>query len=311
MIGQHAFDLVGEVRLRLHDTGGRVYTPAQVLAAGDDCVRTIWDIVRTCGDAQSLDREDFAVSGWTTVQSDAVERDLPFYIGDIQRVDAVYGSGSSQKTQPIVRAGMEDMDVGRHDDAGGPRWLFTRGQNLTTIQIRGAITGATSIRIWFVRSWGPLCYGTGTTGGGSSSSVLIAAGVVGGFKTRTGLYVGSELEVYGDSGNPSNVGQIARITAQTGSTFTLNPALPATTSATTLWALLLPVPPAGSRLLIELATLDLLRRSGNDEEVALTMALVYGTGPTNLGLKAEFEQHIRMRTSGEPRRITSSRVYGR
>src|SRR5436189_80617 len=210
MIGINAQKMVQEVRKRIHDLDSRVYDDATILAAGDDACRSIWDLIRTCNEGLSMDRLDITAATFTPIQTDAVEYVLPFYVGDIQEVEGLVGSGSGNESLKILRAGVEDKDVGRHDyGMGAPRWLFSRGQSLASIQVRGGISGVHTIRLWFIRSWAPLCL-------------------------------------------------------------------------------------------------------GNDEEVQLSMLLIYGSGsPSNPGLKYEFEQRITQRTSGEPRRITNSRMYGR
>lgn len=296
MITLNAYEMISRVRTKVHDRSANVWSDTDILAQIDESCRTLWDMIRMSGEDHNLDHDDVAVGSFTPVDDEIVEYQLPYYMGDPQMLEGVISG--VRGSYAIVRAGLEDKDLGRIGPSA-PRWFYSQGQSIPTIQIRGNIQSVNLIRIWYVRVYAPSALLVGTAGGTTTS--LTVSSATGSFKARDGLYRGMELEVYQD-GSASNVGQVVRVGAQVGSVLSgFSPALPAATGAATRMATILPIGASGGSFLTELAAYNLLLDSGNDEEVQLR-------GPKVTEQRRLFEQGLRKRSSGEPRRIFSSRV---
>jgi hypothetical protein len=172
--------------------------------------------------------------------------------------------------------------------------------SLPVLQIRGRIEGLGTVRVWYIRNWGPLH--TATIGSGpTTTSISFGALTAGVYKNRTDIYKGMELEITTDPA-PANVGQIARCSAFSNGVFTITPALPNTpTNASTTYALLIPIPTDGIAYFTEKVCSDMLRRSGNMEEWQMLQ-------PELARLEENFTDHLTRRASGEPKRLFSSRL---
>jgi hypothetical protein len=119
---------------------------------------------------------------------------------------------------------------------------------------------------------------------------------------RNDVYSGLDLEVTGDTTEPTNIGALARITAYVGSTrtCTLEKDLPAVASNGTSYALVVPLDPELTKYFIEETAYELLSRLDETENLLIMeRRLVH--------LRERFATSLRMRQTTEPKRVYSSR----
>lgn len=292
----NAVEALVRVRERIHDFSARTFDDPEILRALDDCVRRIFTILRTHGDAINRDSVDIPVASLTQVHTNVYEWKRPEYVADIKMVKLVTSVGGTDGYQ-VPRASLEEQDHPFSYVAINRRPVWLPGPR-DTVQLRGPLVPFAIMRVTFVRKIPPLVYGDQSV---SSSTQLTPATVVGAWKARDDLYVMSNFEMV--DGPAANVGQVRMCTAFTGGVITLDPALPAAADTTTDWAMVLPLPDEYHEYLIALATMTMFRREGAADEMELLR-------PELDMLQHEFESGISRQTSGEPPRLSSSRRGG-
>lgn len=293
----NAVDLVNRVRQRVHDLGSRVFDDAEILSTADDHLRGIFAAMRASGQSWFQDSMDVPLSTFATSEQGVYEYELPSYVADIQKIEAIF-SGSTAPS-PIPHVDLELSDAMRGNAlVRGAVWMMARHGYAGSIQIRGSWFGTIpTVRIWFIRSLGPLVYGTTSTG---TISSLTFGSVTGAHRARQDLYNNMSLEITADSSVPGNVGKILRIASTTTTGVTLASVLSGAANSTTVWAMVVPVPPEHVELLVQQVAVSLLARTGNPEEFQLQQQHLDR-------LERTFQTNIGNRQTGEPKRVYSSR----
>lgn len=294
----NAVDLVNRVRQRVHDLGSRVFDDAEILATADDHLRGIFAAMRASGQAWFQDSIDVPLGTFATSEQGVYEYELPSYVADVQKIEAVF-SGTSAPT-PIPRVDLELSDSMRGNALiRGAAWMMARHGYAGSIQIRGSWFGTVpTVRIWFIRALGPMVYGQSVSG---TTTGINFGTVTGAHRARADLYTNMSLEITSDSGGASNVGQVRRISSSLASGVILTPALPVAASATTVWAMVVPVPPEHTELLVQQVAVSLLARTGNPDEFQLQQQHL-------ARLERTFQVNIGNRQTGEPKRVYNSRM---
>lgn len=300
-VSLNAKELILQVRQRVLDLSERTWQDPEILTDADAMLRTMFGRYRASGQLHGVDRLDITVGSFTTIATNVVEYLLPEYVGDIQYVEGIVTG--SVKPVPIGQATLEEKDLPLSVWSGrAPGWIHSKGVNPGSIQVIGYLGSISAIRIWHVRSWGPLHYAT-VTGAGSSTTAIVVGTATGGYKNRDGLYVGMQLEITTDTNQVSNRQQIRNVTAFTSGVHTITPALPAAANGTTVYAMVIPLPAEDHEYLVQMVAMNLLRKAGRDDDLLRHREY-------NAKLEQDFEVSIRQRATGEPPRFTSSRGRG-
>jgi hypothetical protein len=292
-------ELITQVRLKVLDVTGRTWPDEELLAIADRKLGSCFTKMRRSGAQHSMDRVDVALSSFTAVGTDVYEYQLPEAVADIQYVEGIVSS--SARPVPITEAPLEMKDafLGTFS-SGRPIWLHSKGQNPGSIMLRGRFSSIPTVRIWFIRSWGPLHYATASAGTTTSITVGTASA---NYKKRNDLYVGMQFEVTADSGGGGvNLNQIRTVTSFTSGVLGFV-ALPTAASTATQYGMVVPLPSEYHEYLVQLVAVELTTRGGNDGD---TERLT----PELNRLEADFNEAIKARSTGEPIRLFSSRGRG-
>lgn len=281
-------EAVVRVRERIHDRDGLSFDEDEVLRALDDTMRSIFTVLRTHGDELATDYLDVAIGSLTQLETGVYEYAIPETVVDPQLLEARRGNDTPY---PIRNVPLEHKDVARSQVFGrGLTWNWGRRGAL---EIRGILSGWSTVRIWFARTIPPLFRAVASAG--STATSLVVSSPVGQFKGRDDLYSSFQFEA--TSG--SNIGQVRRCSAQTASTLTV--AAFAATMASIPFAMLIPVPDEHLDYVVDLTALRFLIRQGSVKEQQQR--------ERELGrLMAGFESGIACRQTGEPVRFVSSRT---
>lgn len=301
-----AQSLVDRVRQRVADEGSLIWNNTKILEACDDAMQTVTEYVRLAGSDHELDREDFLATQFTTVEAGWYELALPEWVGAIRRVEGV-NSGGSEFPQLIRQAGLHDKELGRGimDPLRGtlaPRWVRSRFGRPGSFSIFGEPSSWGKIRVFFIRRYPPLHWGTTPASGSTTSLVFAATATAGRIIQRDSLYVGMDVEIT-QPASP-NLDQYRRITAFIGSTKTASfdaaTPWPAST-ASQLYSLVVPLDSEHTELLIEECARRLYERSGNTQHLA-TLA------PRLAELKERVSSSARKRDLDSPKRIWTRQI---
>lgn len=287
--------LVEQVRQRASDEGSLIWTPEKILDAADQAFQHVWDTVRFAGRDHELDRLDIAPSAMTRVEDQWYEYSLPEWVGAIRLVEGVTGSSDTRPIEAIP-AGLEHKDVSRVAFLSKqPRWIRSRYGRPGSISFMGDVTFS-SIRVWYIRRYPPLHYGTAQSG--TTTTIQFAASPTGTVIQRDSLYVGMDVLMT----NGTNTDQFRRVTAYTGATrtATLDSALPVAVTASTTYSLVVPLEQEHGDYFIEDVTRRLLARLANTEHLA-------ATEPQYREAQERFKASLETRDQAQPRRIFSRR----
>lgn len=291
-----AEQLVDQVRQRASDEGQLIWTAAKVLDAADLAFQHIWDTIRFAGRDHELDRLDLVPSTLTRVEDQWYEISLPEWVGAIRRIEGVTGT-SDPRPIDAIPSNLEEKDFARTAFLSKqPRWIRSRFGRPGSISFMGEIGSFTTLRVWFIRRYPPLHYGTAQSG--TLSTIQFAASPTGRVVQRDSLYVGMDVMFT----NGTNQDQIRRVTAYTGSTrtATLDSALPAAVNSSSNYSIVVPMEQEHSEYFIEEVTRRLLARLANVEHLA-------ATEPQYQELKERFKASLETRDQAQPRRIFSRR----
>lgn len=268
-----ARSLVTRVSRRVNDLAELTWTAAVILEAADDALRFLWDTVKASGNDTELDRIDTSVADMTLIENGWYEYALPEYVGSIRKIEGVSNPGSIPYEFPT--GPLEMKEIGRSTFGSGmPVWIPSRWGRPGSISFYGAVQKFPTIRIWYIRHWPPMHYGTAQAqlGTPSASRLVFASAPVGRVINRLGLYAGMDVEISADS-TAGNVDQVRRITGdltdsgQTKMTF----ATPwsGVPGSSTQYSLVVPMNPEHAELLVESIARRLFERSGNELGMAM------------------------------------------
>jgi len=292
----NAQSLIDQVRQRTSDPGGLIWTDRSILDAADLAFESIWDTVRMGDRTAETDRLDVATTSWTRVEDFWYEYELPEYVMSILRVECLNGAGD---VSPIE---MMPVDVNTKDyarlpfRAAKPGWFRSRRGRAGTIAFMGDLTSFTGARIWYVRRYPPLHFGTAESG--STTTMVFDATPTGRVVRRADIYVGLDVEF---TSGTNNTDQIRRITAYDGTTATLASALPTAVSSSQTYALVVPLQIEHGEYFIETTTRRLLARLANTEQLAATEGQFRA-------LEERFRASLTSRDPGNPKRIQRRRL---
>lgn len=295
----NARELMTQVRERTLDVNARVWPDAELLGAADSMLRSIYGRYRQSGAAHGIDRVDVLLTAFTQVATNIYEYQLPEYVGDVQGLEGIVSSTTRPVQIPLAPFEEKDLALGTFTLSRGACWIFSKSQNPGSIQIIGSMSGMPTVRIWFIRNWGPLHYAVASAGSTTAITVGTASA---NYKKRDGLYVGMQFEVTSDSGQATNVSALRHITSFASGVLGFL-ALPAAASSTTNYAMVIPLPAEHHEYLVQLVTVQLLQRGGDEDALRRHVGWLQK-------LEADFDRGIKMRTSSEPIRLFSSRGRG-
>lgn len=231
-----ANDFVTRIRRRIEDTGGRNFTDAQLLDVIDEVMAS--DIM-TGARMFASDREVTPLEVTTATDLVAVpggaewSYQLPETVLSIRHIEA---EASPSRMVTVFKANLEYRHAMQQ-----VAWHFA-GDRPGEIRFTGAITPYAKLRIWFVRSWVPMHYGTaqGATG---QDKIQFAASATGRVIQRAGLYEGIDVLITNDQ--PSgNQDALRRITSYAGGSTreaTVASNWPATPTSSTTYSLVVPL----------------------------------------------------------------------
>lgn len=287
-----AQSLVDQVRQRTADPGSLLWTDRQILDAADLAFGHIWDTMRLGDHSQELDRMDIPVASWTRIEDLWYEYELPEYVMSIRRLESLDGIGT---TTPIE---MRPTNVDNKDSyrlplrSTIPGWFRSGFGRAGKISFMGDVTSFAGTRLWFVRRYPPLHYGTAASG--STTTIVFASSPTGRVVKRDDLYVGMDIEF--SSG--TNTDQIRRITDYVGTTntATLDEALPQAVSGTSTYSLVVPLEIEHLEYFVEETTRRMLVRLANTEQLA-------AMEPQYRELQERFKASLATRDMGAPRKI--------
>lgn len=295
----NARELMAQVRERTLDTNGRVWVDAEVLGAADSMLRSIYGRYRQSGASHGIDRVDVLLTAFTQVATNVYEYQLPEYVGDVHGLEGIASSATRPVQIPLAPFEEKDLALGTFNLSHGACWIFSKSQNPGSIQVIGNMGGIPTVRIWFIRNWGPLHYAVASAGSTTAITVGTASS---NYKKRDGLYVGMQFEVTSDSGQAANVAALRRVNTFASGVLGFD-ALPAAASTTTNYAMVIPLPAEDHEYLVQLVAVQLLQRGGDEDALRRHVGWLQK-------LEADFNSAIKMRTSSEPIRLYSSRGRG-
>lgn len=276
------------VRERIHDRDARAFDDAEILRAFDDAVSEIFTILRTHGDSHGLDYEDVLVTSLTQLETDVYQYETPEYLHDPQLIELI---NAGRDAYPLVKAPLELKDQARGVFPGS-RAVWHWGPK-GSIQIRGKISGFTTVRFWFIRLIAPLFYAVGS--GASNENTIYVVQEDGTFKAGDGMYPGQLFEA---TSGP-NLGLVRRCLTHLSEVLTV--ATFPYSMANEEFAMVIPVPPEHRNYLVTIVTAEMMTRQGSEKERAMAERKLEK-------LQTAFEMGIASRASGEPCRFYSSRT---
>ncbi len=258
--------MVERVRKRVADIDSLIWTDQDVLDAAEDALNMVVEYVRLAGSDHELDRLNIASTAFTGVENLWNEYELPEWVGPIRRVEGVSGDRADE----IPQMKLEQKELGRSSNVGPfgggrPVWVRSRFGRPGSFSIFGDPATWGTVRVFFIRRYPQLHWGTAEAGG-TATALLFDASPVGRVTKRDSLYVGLDVEI---TQTGANLDQYRRITAFTGSTAaaTVATAFPATTASLT-YSLVVPLEVEHVPLLIEETVRILYERAGNYAQMA-------------------------------------------
>lgn len=296
----NSLTLVSRVRTRVGDRGPtqqQLWTDTMILEAADDCLQTIWDEVRHAGQDHELDRIEVPVASFTRIEEGWYEYELPEWVGAIRKVEGV--TGGTPQVFEVLDTELDNKDIPRMGwVAGRPRWARSKLGRSGTLGIFGGITVFPTVRLWFIRKWPPLHFGTAAAGA-LGTITFPASATAGRVVARDSLYVGVDIEI--TAGVPVPVDEMRRVTAYAGSTrvATVSPSWSIAPTNQTQYALVVPLESEHGSYMIETVARALLERRGDEKQLAATL-------PRYIEIKERFHASLRRRDQ-IPKRIWSRR----
>lgn len=284
--------LVDQVRQRTADAGTLIWTDRNILDAADHAFEHIWDTMRLGDHSQEMDRLDIAVASWTRIEDLWFEYELPEYVMSIRRLESVNGVGDATPIE-MRATNVDNKDSYRLPLRSTiPGWFRSRRGRAGSISFMGDVTSFSGTRLWFIRRYPPLHYGTAASG--TTTSMVFSGSPTGRVVRRSDLYVGMDVEF--TSG--TNIDQIRRITAYNGTTneATLSSALPVAVTNASTYSLVVPLEIEHGEYFIEETTRRLLARLANTEQLA-------ATEPQYRELQERFKSSLASRDMGVPKKI--------
>lgn len=288
--------LVEQVRQRAVDEGSLIWTNQKILDAADLAFGHVFTTIKLAGSDHELDKLTLLPSDFTRVEDLWYEYTLPEWVGSIRLVEGV--TGNSAKPILATPSNLEQMNAARTPFLSEqPRWIRSGLGRPGSFSILGEVGSLTNIRVWFIRSYPPLHYGTAASG--STTTIGFASVPEGTVIGRDGLYVG--MDVLFTNGTLTD--QIRRITGYVGATkvATFSPALatPVVGSSTT-YSLLVPLETQHSEYFVEEVTRRMLSRLANLDHLR-------ATEPQYAELRERFLADLRARDIAAPKRMWSKR----
>jgi len=263
--------LVTKIRQRIGDeqqgsSGLTKWSDADILEAADDIFQEVSETTRMAHADHELDRLELTLeTDFTSVEAFWWEYSLPEYVRNVRWVEGVDANSSSVLIQPVSHSELEARQWSQTHRMP-TTWTLTRWGRPGSFSIHGNLANSiTKVRIWFIRRYPALHYGTADAGS-SSGTLVFQASPTGDVVLRDDLYTGMDVV-------NEDTGSLARITDYVGSTRS------ATLSKSEDWSsasysLVLPLEPEISEYFVQKVAMHFFMRSGNDQMMTVTAALL-------------------------------------
>lgn len=269
----NALRMVERLARKVEDQAHKVTTETEKLQALDEACQDLkLKLVEQYQD-DDLDYVDISPTAGVAVSTDLTEFYLPEWCYKVRLVEDTSQPGDPVEI-PYAHMHSKERYAGRLFSRVPRCWLFARGGNVfQRIQLRGAIAGLASFRVWFVRRYAPLHYGTAQTNASTSKIALAVDGAAttkGRVLGRDGAYNHFAVEITG--GTPSGLkDQIRLLSGHVGSTGLCDVHTPWTVAPTntTQYAMVTPLGQEFHELVILLAAVKLLQDTGSQTQIGL------------------------------------------
>ena len=280
--------VIEKIRLRVSDVGRDQFdNDTEIVQAGDDALSTIWTDVRLSQRDHYLQRLDLTATDFI-VTGKLSRYTLPEMVRSIRKVEALVTDSSA----PVA---VEEADPENKDGWGGrPVWYRDQFGQFTIV---GNVARMGTVRIYYLRGFSPMHFGT-AGGSGSTTTLVFSASPSGTIVRRRDVHVDQELEF---TAGP-NIGSVVRITDYNPATntATFTPAVGSSTTTADSYATMLPLVPEHVSYFIEYTVTKLLERGGNVQYIAarnIQMGM----------LRQRFLEDVQHRDQDAPLRLHSSR----
>lgn len=288
-----AREAVLRVQYYIQDQQGLEWTADEIVDAMGEALQSINTIKSLAGQYHDMDRLTLTSSQFTTVQSGWLEyTELPI---TVQRIVSIEGIASGGRVEVIEEGEVDTTKANLNATRRHTMWSFTGPGFPGSISITGYPQRYGSFRIWYIRRYPNLAYGTLTTGGTTTSAVLGADPDAGELELVDGVYTGLRIALEGTQG------LTRQITGWTASSRTVSWASAIAAPVTSgNWSFCVPLAPEHTQLLVLKTAHLLATRAGNLNYMSANMdVLKYH--------EDQFKRSISARSTTTPRRRYSSR----
>lgn len=277
--------LITDVREKIADRDGGVWTDARILARADQELQRLWNETRTAGRDHDMHELTIQTGSLISLASQQFDWTPPEYVAHVRQIEAVIPGSAGLVAIP--QAELHTKDTTRLT-RGQPSWH--RGPN-GVVRFLGNVTTWPQLRVWYLRKWPPLHYGTAPSG--STTTMVLDNTPIGSLVRRTDAYLGARFQLLGGA----NQDIIVTATAFDRSTraITFTPAVSAL-AADTDYSMVVPLEAEHSGVVTIATAMNLLQSGGNTDYVAALM-------PMYAEAKQNFLVSVATRDQDAPRTI--------
>jgi hypothetical protein len=300
MLAVNALKASDRIRRRISDLGTNAYSDDEIMEALDDTLQDCYNTILLAGQEHEMDQLSVLRTAFTEVTTEVLEFSLPETVGEIRLVEGL--TSANAKPVPILKGNLMEKDLSRGFGGGGQAvWFFSKFGRPGRFQIRGRTLEYTTISIWHARTWAPMHYGTAAAGG-AASLTFDATPDAGEVALRDDVYIGMDVEITADAGQPTNVGAINRVIDYVGGTrvATFENNWPAPTSFTTIYAMVVPMDGDFTKYVIEETAHELFMNLGEAENLLIQERRMER-------LRDQFKARLAKRQTQENKRLWSGR----
>lgn len=299
MFYMSALELISEVQKKFRDANSAIRSKAQVLEAADEVLQEMFTTARMAGSDHLLQNFTIAPADMTEVEDDIWEYELPEWVAAVRRIEGL-SPGSTSKPFSLEQIELEGR-ARLGSLLNTPAWY--RAKQDRVFHIGGVATSFTEFRIWYHRRWPPLHYGTAQAGSTTTLQFDDSSGAVGKVIERDDLYIDTRLVITNALPTASLKDSIRTISDYAGSTrtATVSAAFSAAVDSTTQYAMIVPVAPEHTSLLVNQTAYTLFEDVGQDSELVIK-------APRLEKLWERYRSSLRSRDHARPKKLYSSRA---